>query len=113
MTAVTLFMACTFLNIMAGDMVRNTIEEEFTATYDKFYACKEHDIAGTKCFKIIYLKKRVLIQYSKSGESIKITDMLFKVISKLLYVLVPSYLTEMIYRSRKNFTQEKNIFEII
>lgn len=46
MTAVTLFMACTFLNIMAGDMVRNTIEEEFTATYDKFYACKEHDIAA-------------------------------------------------------------------
>lgn len=40
-------MALIFLNIYAGDMVRTEVDKEFTAAYDKFYACKEHDIAGT------------------------------------------------------------------
>lgn len=45
-TAGSFFMALIFLNIYAGDMVRTEVDKEFTAAYDKFYACKEHDIAA-------------------------------------------------------------------
>jgi len=45
-TAAVLFFALAAMNVAAGDMVRSTIEAEYTATYDKFYACKEHDIAA-------------------------------------------------------------------
>ena len=45
-TAAVLFFALAAMNVAAGDMVRGAIEAEYTATYDKFYACKEHDIAG-------------------------------------------------------------------
>jgi len=45
-TAATFFLALIFLNIYAGDTVRNHLDAEFTAAYDKFYACKEHDIAA-------------------------------------------------------------------
>merc|ERR1712029_898921 len=43
---VSFMIAVTYYNILVGDMVRSTIEAEYTATYDKFYACKEHDIAA-------------------------------------------------------------------
>jgi hypothetical protein len=45
-TAAVLFFALAAMNILGGDMARNAIETEYTAFYDKFYACKEHDIAA-------------------------------------------------------------------
>jgi len=44
--AATFFAACAVINVLGGDMIRTTLDGEYTSTYDKFYACKEHDIAA-------------------------------------------------------------------
>ena len=45
---VSFMIAVTYYNILVGDTIKETFEKEYTAEYDKFYACKEHDIAGKK-----------------------------------------------------------------
>jgi len=43
---VSFMIAVTYYNILVGDTIKETFEKEYTAEYDKFYACKEHDIAA-------------------------------------------------------------------
>ena len=75
-TAAVLFFALAAMNVAAGDMVRSTIEAEYTATYDKFYACKEHDIAG----KETHIKQTVFFCYfePRNNLSLHLFFLLFK-----------------------------------
>jgi hypothetical protein len=45
-TGVVFFFAVAAINMLGGNIVREKFEEEYTNIYDKFYACKEHDIAA-------------------------------------------------------------------
>lgn len=45
-TGVIFFAALALMNMAAGDSVKAMTDAAYTETYDKFYACKEHDIAA-------------------------------------------------------------------
>ena len=40
------FVTWGLLNMMFGDSVREMAADQFTASYDRLYAVKEHDIEG-------------------------------------------------------------------
>ena len=44
------------INMMAGDTVREMAAEQYTASYDRLYAVKEHDIEGEHCYFYLFLQ---------------------------------------------------------
>jgi len=44
--ALNFFVCWALINMAAGDMVRDMAADQFTASYDRLYAVKEHDVEG-------------------------------------------------------------------
>ena len=52
-TGANFFGALAVINMLGGETIKGMTDAAYTETYDKFYACKEHDIAGLQTYLLI------------------------------------------------------------